>query len=454
MTEKETAELPAPKRGGVHPVYGLFIGGTDLDNAYKAEGKYSYSTQRRNAKGIASIEQNLMNARDSITSQKFNGKLEPVATSTTEIGKERFVTLLQRRVEEHGQQTFYFMKDPKDTIVNMLTNVHSFTLEMVVKEFTVRLAATDDSGFDSYEKDEVTMSRLVVESLLTAEFYEKIFIRYGHRDDFKILSEACLLAMALETYNASASLDVDEATTAFTALTLDSYPGENVADLMNDVLRLVKIMKTGPSIPNNAGSRLLQKVTKTSCEEFNRKILTLLDSVKTLEHKYKMVTPDQLLADTEYVKYGPIGLITTLHEIYGRLITDRDWPALASKLPQSNNAPASASSRPTSSYGGNTDIKCFRCGGAHHIRDCPKLNKAKVNANTDKSEKKENGEPASKKPKSDLPAWRYAEPKDLTKPLVDDDGRKWKFCTKCVCKKSGRTGMYLLSHYDNEHQDN
>ena len=229
MTEKETAELPAPKRGGVHAVYGLFIGGTDLDSAYKAEGKYSYSTQRRNAKGIASIEQNLMNARDSITSQKFNGKLEPVATSTTEIiGKERFVTLLQHRVEEHGQQTFYFMKDPKDTIVNMLTNVHSFTPEMVVKEFTVRLAATDDSGFDSYEKDEVTMSRLVVESLLTAEFYEKIFIRYGHRDDFKILSGACLLAMALETCNASASLDVDEATTAFTALTLDSYPGENV----------------------------------------------------------------------------------------------------------------------------------------------------------------------------------------------------------------------------------
>ena len=96
---------------------------------------------------------------------------------------------------------------------------------------------------------------------------------------------------------------------------------------MNKALKLVKIMKTGPSIPNNTGSRLLQKVTKTSCEEFNRKVFNLLDLVKTMEHKYKMLTPDQLLKDADYDKYGPIGLISTLHDIYGRLITDRDWPA-------------------------------------------------------------------------------------------------------------------------------
>jgi hypothetical protein len=447
------APLPAPKRGGIHSVYGLFIGGSPLDDDYNAEGVYSYTTQRRNAKGIASIEHNLTTARDSITSQKFNGKLEPVISSSTEIGKERFLTLLQRRVEEHGQETFYYLKDNKGKVVNMLTHVHSFTLEMVVNEFKHRKHAdtTDGSAFDTYEKDEITMSRLVVESLLTAEFYDKIFIRYGHQDDFKKLSGACLLAMALETCNASASLDVDEATAAFNVLTLDSYPGENVADLMNKALKLVKIMKTGPSIPNNTGSRLLQKVTKTSCEEFNRKVFTLLDDVKNMEHKYKMLTPDQLLTDSDYDKLGPIGLISTLHDIYGRLVTDRDWPALADKLPQSNNAPAAPASRPA--YTGSHDIRCFRCGGPHHIKDCPKLRKTK-----DKVDKSDRGdkdtEPLPKKPKTELPAWRYAEPKDLTKPLVDEDGRKWKFCTKCVCHKSGKTGLYLLSHFDSEHQDN
>ena len=93
------------------------MGGTALDKDYKAIGKFSFASQRRNAKGLSSIEQNLMNARDSTTSLKFDGKLEAVVSSTTEIGKERFLTLLQRRVEEHGQETFYYMKDAHGTVV-------------------------------------------------------------------------------------------------------------------------------------------------------------------------------------------------------------------------------------------------------------------------------------------------------------------------------------------------
>ena len=135
------------------------------------------------------------------------------------------------------------------------------------------------------------LSRLVVESYLTTSFFEKIVVRYGHRQDFKDLSGACLLVMALETCNASASLDVDEATAALAALTLDSYPGENVSDMLNEALRLIKVMKTAFMIPNNTGSCLLPKLTKTSSEEFNRKIFHLFDQVENMEYKYKMLTP-------------------------------------------------------------------------------------------------------------------------------------------------------------------
>ena len=63
-----------------------------------------FAAQRRNTKTISSIERDLVTARDSISTQKFEGQLAPVvsATTTTEIGKERFLTLLERRVEEHG----------------------------------------------------------------------------------------------------------------------------------------------------------------------------------------------------------------------------------------------------------------------------------------------------------------------------------------------------------------
>jgi hypothetical protein len=114
---------------------------------------------------------------------------------------------------------------------------------------------------------------------------------------------------------------------------------------------------------------------------------------------------------------------------------------LATKLPQqSNNAAAS---------GDKSDIVCFRCKGPHHVKNCPKKGKSK-----DKSKEKESDNPpAAKRIITTLPAWRYLEPRDLTKPLVDDDGQSWKFCTKCVCKKSGKPGIYLLSHFDSKHQD-
>jgi hypothetical protein len=244
------------------------------------------------------------------------------------------MTLLQRRVEEHGQETFYYMKNSADTVVNILEHSHNFTLEMAFAEMATRMEFenTSPSAFDSYEIDDITLSRLVVESLLTSAFYEKIFIRFGHRNDFKTLPGSCLLLMALETCNASVSHDIDGAATSFTELTLDSYPGENVSDFATESLRLVKIMAGGYALPVNTGSRILVKVSKTSSEEFNRKIFALLDQVKTMEYRYKVLDPLQLTKDPEYVTLGPIALISTLQQAYGRLISTHDWPALATKL--------------------------------------------------------------------------------------------------------------------------
>jgi hypothetical protein len=52
-----------------------------------------------------------------------------------------------------------------------------------------------------------------------------------------------------------------------------------------------------------------------------------------------------------------------------------------------------------------------------------------------------------------LAAWKYLEPKDLTKPLIED-GKEWKFCSKCKCRKTDRMGIYQLSHFDSEQIEN
>jgi hypothetical protein len=461
-TSKKGASSPksprviAPTRGGIHSVYGLYIGGSPLNDKYQPtidkRLTYHFASQRRNPKTISSIEQALITSRDSTTTLKFDGRLEPTVGSASEIGKERFMTLLQRRVEEHGHETFYYMKNNTGSVVNILEHSHNFTLDMALVEIETRMEFenTDSSAFDSYEIDDITLSRLVVESLLTSAFYEKIFIRFGHRTDFKTLPGSCLLLMALETCNASVSHDIDGATSSFGELSLDSYPGENVSDFATESLRLIKIMAGGYALPVNTGSRLLIKVSKTSCEEFNRKIFTLLDDVKTMEYRYKVLDPLQLTKDADYVRFGPIALVSTLQQAYGRLISTHDWPALTTKLPESNNSSADDINKDSTKTPRAGTIKCFRCKGDHHIRDCPKT----VKKDKDSSAALPDSNKSKKPERPPLAAWKYIEPKDLTVPVVDNEGQEWKFCTHCKCRRTDKVGIYQLSHFDADHVNN
>ena len=97
------------------------------------------------------------------------------------------------------------MKDVHGTVVNLFNpHVHNITSDATVLEYEIRsdFENVTDVSYDAYEEDEIMLSRLVVESLLTSAFYEKSFIRYGRGKDFKRLPGSCLLIMALETCSA------------------------------------------------------------------------------------------------------------------------------------------------------------------------------------------------------------------------------------------------------------
>ena len=410
-----------------------------------------------------------MDARDSTTSMKFAGNLEAKAGSNSELGKERFLSHLKLRVQEHGQETFYFVRDTNGQAVDLFENAHYFKPEDVIRDFEARCLFTNtgDDAFDPYELAEVTMSRLVVESLLSHTFRETLEIRYGHRADYRNLSGACLLMMALETCHASTAHDVDAAISKFEALSLKNYPGENIATFSTEAQRLIKIMMADYALPVKSGSALLYKVSKTSSEYFNRKIFAFLDEVKDMEHKYKLADPKSITKDPAYSKLGPLAIIDKLREEYSRLCSDLDWPALATKLPQGNNAPASE--RP---------IKCFRCGGPHHIKVCPEPkdykrpdsdksgndrkhhsnSKSSSNSSSNSSQSRSNNNSNNNTGKERtfraLAAWKYLEPKDLSTVVKDENGKEWKFCTKCMCRATKKKGYFQLSHFDKDHVDN
>jgi hypothetical protein len=139
---------------------------------------------------------------------------------------------------------------------------------------------------------------------------------------------------------------------------------------------------------------------------------------------------------------GPLGLIASLQAAHGALLTEHDWPALTASLPQSNNASVSTSTTPspTGTNGTTRTIRCFRCRGNHHVRDCPDPPPA---AGTNES-----GTRATRP----LADWKYIRPADLTQAYVDNRGRSWKFCTHCRCRATQRVGIYQLSHLDSEHR--
>jgi hypothetical protein len=123
-------------------------------------------------------------------------------------------------------------------VVNIIENSHNFSVDVIVTEFKNRSNPnnSDFDAFDEFEIREVALSRLVVEPLLTSNFYEKILICFGHRHDFKNLPGSGLLMMALKTCNASVSYDIEVATKLFFALNLDNYPGKNISDFASEAL--------------------------------------------------------------------------------------------------------------------------------------------------------------------------------------------------------------------------
>jgi hypothetical protein len=197
-----------PKRGGIHLTYGKFIGGSKLNDSYETvtgdNSLYRFSTQRRHDNTITYIERALRESRDTTTAIKFNGTLEPTVGNANKIGKERFSTLLKKRVKEHGQQNFYLIQGSDKKVVDLFDHAHCFKLDSVIAEHNRRLIKNEThESYDNLQRDEVELSGTVVESLLTETFQEKNEIRFGHRDDFETLPGSCLFMMALEACNAS-----------------------------------------------------------------------------------------------------------------------------------------------------------------------------------------------------------------------------------------------------------
>jgi hypothetical protein len=126
------------------------------------------------------------------------------------LDKDQFVRTVEQLTQEHGQQVFYAIE--KDgTVHDLLRSPHLFTVEDVINSHMMRLDSnsTEASKYDEFERDDIHMTRLAVESLLTEKIKDAIRTRYDHDPAFYNYPGPVLFIMALDICNASQSSDID-----------------------------------------------------------------------------------------------------------------------------------------------------------------------------------------------------------------------------------------------------
>ena len=179
---------------------------------YKLTSKSSYrsSSQLRSMKALSATEQSLHSTRNDLSIPKFYGNLDTDTSATaTEMNKSAFEDELRRLLKLIGLQTFFYLPNPEMTdMIFIVDHPHKVTLEAVKDEHTVRMNEPDPayeldaSGvptttetakskedrftcYDMYETNNVQLSRLIVDSLISSTLRLQVMTRFRHDPEFE-----------------------------------------------------------------------------------------------------------------------------------------------------------------------------------------------------------------------------------------------------------------------------
>ena len=473
-----------PKRGGTHPIFGLYMGGDALDTSYKfvsGSSVYSSTSQLRSEKGLQVAESSLHNQRNNTTSLKFNGKLDVTSGETatlTELNMDSFIHSIADVVERFGLENLFYLPGPDGTMKYLPEEPHNFTLTGVLDEHKSRLAEPnvelDENGvetvesasarhrcYDEYEKCDFSLSRLAVDSLVHPDLRAEVITQHGHVPNFKKLPGQVYMMMTLDVCHASFAFKMEEAAETLNDLSLDSFPGENISKFANEAQRLIKIMQGGYSLPYQLGSTVLRKVCTTQSDYFNRSMFNLLDSSLSMERKHgPHKNPKLLESDPSYPTAGPVGVCTSMREFYGELVKMKAWPALLSTIPSGNLASTGSSDdtvltastgrsdtssiSPRKNFGG---MRCHYCDSDEHFKkDCAKFKQSQQGGGSSTS----TSNVGIKTIANPVRGWKFIHPPDDNSIIMVND-LKYFFCKHCVCKTTQRKGFYNRTHSSSGH---
>jgi hypothetical protein len=141
----------------------------------------------------------------------------------------------------------FFAVEKGGTVRDIIRDRHLFTVLNVFNSMPhhMYILNVDADRFDQYERDDLYLSRTLVESELSHDFRERIQVRHDHRPDFYDLPGLVTFMMALDICNAYQAFDVEGDGDSVESLSLDDYQGENVTDCAAMAQTYIKTMQGG-----------------------------------------------------------------------------------------------------------------------------------------------------------------------------------------------------------------
>ena len=116
-------------------------------------------------KGSSVDDEDFTEARESVSVLKFDGKLEHVNENDKDLDKEAFILTIELLVGEYDQQNFYFIE-----------NYHMVSVEDMIASYEARMISGRPESFDHFEKDDLIVTRSLVESHLSNALTAKLLI--------------------------------------------------------------------------------------------------------------------------------------------------------------------------------------------------------------------------------------------------------------------------------------